>query len=187
MLRQNYVQCVRVLSPLVAVAALTVVVHGAQESPFGTRHDPRAPSRLTVAFSADAGPIVPGRSLTLRLAMTPAAGIHVYAPGNPDYIPVSITLQLPAGVQADPAVYPPGEDYVFGELKEIVKVYSRPFEVRQRITVTRAAARAAGSALTIDGSVRYQACTDKVCFPPATAPVSLTVPIASAQGKAAPR
>ena len=138
-----------------------------------------------MALSVDGAPVVPGRSVTLRLAMTPAAGIHVYAPGNPDYIPVSVTLQLPAGVQADPPVYPPGEDYVFGEPAEIVKVYSRPFEVRQRITVTRAAARTAGSALAIDGSVRYQACTDKVCFPPATAPVSLTVPLGST--KAAPR
>jgi DsbC/DsbD-like thiol-disulfide interchange protein len=187
MLMENDVRCVRLLSSSLAVAALTVVVHASQEPPFGARPDPPAPSRLTVAFSADAASVVPGRSVTLRLAMTPAAGIHVYAPGNADYIPVSVTLELPAGVQADPAVYPPGEDYVFGELKEIVKVYTRPFEVRQRITVTRAAARAAGSALTIDGSVRYQACTDKVCFPPATAPVSLTVPIASAQGKAAPR
>jgi DsbC/DsbD-like thiol-disulfide interchange protein len=185
MLSQNYLGPVCAV-PFLTVAALTVA-YASQQPPFGARPDPRAPSRLTVAFSADAASVVPGRSMTLRLAMTPAAGIHVYAPGNPDYIPVSVTLQLPAGVQADPAVYPPGEDYVFGELKEIVKVYSRPFEVRQRITVTRAATRAAGSALTIEGSVRYQACTDKVCFPPATAPVSLTVPIASAQGKAAPR
>ena len=183
---QHDVIFVRVLSPFVAAAALTVAVSAAQDAPLGAR-PPRAPSRLTVALSAEGAPIVPGRPVTLRLAMTPAAGIHVYAPGNPDYIPVGVTLQLPAGVQADPAVYPPGEDYVFGELKEIVKVYGRPFEVRQRITVTRAAARAAGSALTIDGWVRYQACTDKVCFPPATTPVSLTVPIASAAAKGSPR
>jgi DsbC/DsbD-like thiol-disulfide interchange protein len=185
MLSQNYLGPVCAV-PFLTVAALTVA-YAAQEPPFGPRPDSRAPSRLAIAFSADAAPIAAGRPVTLRLAMTPAAGIHVYAPGNPDYIPVSVTLQLPAGVQADPAVYPPGEDYVFGELKEIVKVYSRPFEVRQRITVTRAAARAAGSALTIDGSVRYQACTDKVCFPPATAPVSLRVPIASAPGNATAR
>jgi len=178
---------VRALAPFTVLAALTVVIQAIQEPPFGARPDARASSRLTVAFSTDAASIAPGRPVMLRLAMTPAPGIHVYAPGNPDYIPVSVTLQLPAGVHADPAVYPPGEDYVFGELKEIVKVYTRPFEVRQRITVTRAAARSAGSALTIDGSVRYQACTDKVCFPPATAPVSLMVPIASAQGKPAPR
>jgi DsbC/DsbD-like thiol-disulfide interchange protein len=186
MLMDNPVRCLRALAPFTAAAALTVVTYATQEPPFA-RPEPRAPSRLTVAFSTDAAPVVPGRSVTLRLVMTPAPGIHVYAPGNPDYIPVSVTLRLPAGVHADPAVYPPGEDYVFGELKEIVKAYTRPFEVRQRITVTRAAARSAGSALTIDGSVRYQACTDKVCFPPATASVSLTVPIASAQGKAAPR
>jgi DsbC/DsbD-like thiol-disulfide interchange protein len=187
MLMDYLVRCVRTLAPFTAVATLTVVTHAIQEPPFGARPDPRASSRLTVAFSTDAASIAPGRSVTLRLAMTPAPGIHVYAPGNSDYIPVSVTLQLPAGVHADPAIYPPGEDYAFGELKEIVKVYTRPFEVRQRITLTRAAARSVGSALTIDGSVRYQACTDKVCFPPATAPVSLTIPLASAQGKPAPR
>jgi DsbC/DsbD-like thiol-disulfide interchange protein len=178
---------VRVLPWFVAASAMTVAARAAQAPLFESKTDPRPASRLSVTLSADAATILPGRPTTVRLAMVPAAGIHVYAPGNPDYIPVTVTLRLPSGVQAQPAVYPPGEDYVFGELKEIVKVYSRPFEVRQRITVTRAAARTAGSALTIEGSVRYQACNDKVCFPPATAPVSLTLPIASAASNAPPR
>ena len=72
----------------------------------------------------------------------------------------------------------PGEDYVFGELKETVKVYSRAFQVRQQVVVNRAAAKTAGGSLTIAGSVRYQACDDKVCFPPASAPVSIMLPIA---------
>jgi DsbC/DsbD-like thiol-disulfide interchange protein len=176
---------VRVVPWFVAASALATAARPAQ-APFEPKTDLRAPSRLSVTMSADAAAIVPGRPTTVRLAMVPAAGIHVYAPGNADYIPVSVTLRLPADVQTQPAVYPPGEDYVFGELKEIVKVYSRPFEVRQRITVTRAAARAAGTAITIDGSVRYQACTDKVCFPPATAPVSLTLPIASGPTRTSP-
>jgi DsbC/DsbD-like thiol-disulfide interchange protein len=183
---QSSARLVHVMSPFIAAAGLMAAGQGAPAPPFA-QPDPRAPSRLAVAVSADAASIVPGRPLTLRFALRPAAGIHVYAPGNPDYIPVSVTLQLPKGVQADRAVYPPGEDYEFGELKEIVQVYSHPFEVRQRITVTRAAARAAGTALTIEGSVRYQACTDKVCFPPATAPVSLKLPIAFAPATAAPR
>ena len=111
--------------------------------------------------------------------MRPAPGIHVYAPGNPRYIPVSVTITVPPGVQLHAAVYPQGEDYVFGELKETVKVYSRPFQVRQQIVVSRDAAKAAGVAMTIGGSVRYQACDDKVCFPPATAPVTITLPIAT--------
>ena len=79
--------------------------------------------------------------------MRPAPGIHVYAPGNAGYIPVSVTLTVPAGVQVHPAVYPSGEDYVFGDLKEIVKVYSRAFQVRQQIVVSREAAKAAGASI----------------------------------------
>ena len=111
--------------------------------------------------------------------MVPAAGIHVYAPGNPDYIPVSVTLAAQAGLQAQPPVYPPAEKYVFGELKETVKVYNRPFQVRQQIVIGRAAAKAAGTSVTIAGSVRFQACDDKVCFPPATLPVSITLPVSA--------
>jgi len=164
------------ISCLVAAAA----ARAAQAPLFAPNADPRAPARLSVALTADATVIVPGRKTMLRLDMVPAPGIHVYAPGNPDYIPVSVTLTAPAGVQLQSAIYPPGQDYAFGELKETVKVYSRAFQVRQQVLVSRAAARAAGASLTIAGSVRYQACDDKVCFPPATAPVSLSLPIAAA-------
>ena len=136
-------------------------------------------SRLTVAASADATAVVPGRPIVLRFDMVPATGIHVYAPGNPDYIPVSVTLAPQAGLQAQPPVYPPAEKYLFGELKETVKVYNRPFQVRQQIVIGRAAAKAAGASITIAGSVRFQACDDKVCFPPATLPVSITLPVSA--------
>ena len=79
--------------------------------------------------------------------MRPAPGIHVYAPGNTGYIPVSVTLTAPAGVQVHAAVYPSGEDYVFGELKETVKVYSRAFQVRQQVVVSRDAAKTAGGSI----------------------------------------
>jgi DsbC/DsbD-like thiol-disulfide interchange protein len=173
----------RVLDSLVlSVFALLLAgtVRAAQGPVFEPEASARAPARLAVAMTTEAPAGLPGRPITLRLDMLPATGIHVYAPGNPDYIPVSVTLSAPAGVQVQRPVYPAGEDYVFGELKEIVKVYSRAFQVRQQIVVTPAAAKAAGGSLTIAGTVRYQACDDKVCFPPATVPVSIVLPIAPA-------
>jgi len=166
----------RVLALSLAPAILFPGTVGSQEPLFRANQESRTPARLTVAMTADPPAVVPGRPVTLHIDMTPAQGIHVYAPGNPDYIPVSLTLTPPAGVQLQPPIYPPGQDYVFGELKEIVKVYSRAFQVRQSVVVTRAAAKA--GSITLAGSVRYQACDDKVCFPPATAPVSVTLPIA---------
>ena len=167
----------RVVALSLAPAILFPATAGSQEPLFRPNQDLRAPARLTVAMTADPVAIVPGRPVTLHIDMTPAQGIHVYAPGNAYYIPVSVTLTPPAGVQVQPPIYPPGQDYVFGELKEMVKVYSRPFQVRQSVVVTRAAAKA--GSITLAGAVRYQACDDKVCFPPATTPVSLTLPIAA--------
>lgn len=162
------------------VLILSAVAHGAQAPLFGPAASPGTPpARLDVAITAGTAAIVPGRPVSLSLDMRPAPGIHVYAPGNAGYIPVSVTLTVPAGVQVHPAVYPAGEDYVFGDLKEIVKVYSRAFQVRQQIVVSREAAKAAGASMEIGGSVRYQACDDKVCFPPATAPISIRLPIAA--------
>jgi DsbC/DsbD-like thiol-disulfide interchange protein len=169
---------VRILAVLVGALIVAGTAPGAQAPLFEPEGSKRGPARLAVAISADTPAVVPGRPVTLRLDMLPAPGIHVYAPGNSDYIPISVTLIAPAGVQVHAPVYPAGEDYVFGELKETVKVYSRAFQVRQPVVVTRAAAKAAGGSLTIAGSVRYQACDDRVCFPPATVPVSVVLPIA---------
>jgi thioredoxin:protein disulfide reductase len=163
------------------------VARGSQDPLFGPAADRGTPSRLAVAITADGASVVPGRPTMLHVDMVPAPGIHVYAPGNPGYIPISLTLTPQPGVQVRPALYPTGEDYVFGELEETVKVYSRAFQVRQQVVVSRDAARAAGASITIAGSVRYQACDDKVCFPPATAPVSITLPIAARTTGVAPR
>jgi DsbC/DsbD-like thiol-disulfide interchange protein len=157
---------------------LNDVTRGFQDPLFGPA-DRRTPARLAVAVAADTAAVVPGRPTMLQIDMVPSPGIHVYAPGNPGYIPVSVTVTAPAGVQVRPALYPAGEDYVFGELKERVKVYSRAFQVRQQVVVSREAAKTAGASISLGGSVRYQACDDKVCFPPATVPISITLPIAT--------
>jgi DsbC/DsbD-like thiol-disulfide interchange protein len=181
--RQHILPILRVPA---AVLMLSVAAHASQAPLFGPAVNPQTPARLDVAIRASTAAIVPGRPTVLSLEMRPAPGIHVYAPGNAGYIPVAVTLTVPTGVQVHAAVYPKGEDYVFGELQETVKVYSRAFEVRQQIVVSRDAARAAGASMTIGGSVRYQACDDKVCFPPATAPVTITLPIATRSPTRAP-
>jgi thioredoxin:protein disulfide reductase len=162
-----------------AMLILSHVARAFQDPLFGPTADRRTPARLAVAVTADTAAVVPGRPTMLQVDMVPPPGIHVYAPGNPGYIPVSLTVTALPGVQVRPALYPAGEDYVFGELKERVKVYSRAFQVRQQVVVSREAARTAGASITFGGSVRYQACDDKVCFPPASVPISITLPIAA--------
>jgi hypothetical protein len=100
--------------------------------------------------------------------MTPITAVHVYAPGNPNYIPVAVEVAPTTGVKPDPAVFPPGEDLFFGPLKEAVKVYSGPFVVKLPLSIDPKVVKTAET--IVRGKVSYQACDDRVCFPPQSAP-----------------
>jgi DsbC/DsbD-like thiol-disulfide interchange protein len=151
-----------------AIAAVMVAVTAQAAQP-PLQFDPKTPQR--VAVSARLERQQPSGTTTLVLDSTPQPGVHVYAPGNPSYIPVSVHVEPIAGVRPGTARFPKGEPLVFGELKEIVEVYSRPFTIRQPLVATAGARQPA----TVTGYVRYQACDDRVCFPPANAPFTATL------------
>jgi DsbC/DsbD-like thiol-disulfide interchange protein len=137
----------------------------------------KAPPRLAVAVEPPDSPVAPGERFALSVRIVPNPGIHVYAPGNPDNIPVSVSLTPPPGLAADPAKFPKAEDFFFGPLAETLKVYTKPFVVTVPMRVDAGVARAHDVALS--GAVRYQACDDRVCFPPQSAPFETRIPLRS--------
>jgi hypothetical protein len=155
---------VDVIHPLV-ITLLVVVGQGTTD---GLPFDMKAPERVTIAARLE--PSRSGNAPTLVIEATPRPGIHVYAPGNPSYIPVSVHVDETAGVRPGKAIFPPGEPYVFGQPEEIVRVYSRPFTIRQPLTAPAGAPPPA----VITGRVRYQACDNRICFPPIDAPFTAT-------------
>jgi hypothetical protein len=54
-----------------------------------------------------------------------------------------------------------------------VPVFSAPFRLVQDVTIGRAVKP--GQSLTLTGVLKYQACDDKICFNPVSAPLSWTV------------
>jgi hypothetical protein len=62
-----------------------------------------------------------------------------------------------------------------------VPVYQKPFRLIQEVllegTTPAQAALRDQQSLTLTGLVEYQACDDKVCFNPATVPVTWTLPL----------
>jgi len=139
----------------------------------------KAPQRLSVAVDGPAKPVAPGEHFALSVRIVPNPGIHVYAPGNPDNIPVSISVTPPAGLTAEPAKFPKPEDFFFGPTAETLKVFTKPFVVSVPMSVeSGAAAKTAGEAI-VTGTVRYQACNDRVCFPPQSAPFEARVALSS--------
>lgn len=135
---------------------------------------------LTVTMSVSDAAVAPGTRLPLLIDIAPKPKMHVYAPGQKDYIPVSITLRDDPAVRAHSPVFPKAEKYFFAPLKETQLVYSKPFRIVQEVTVAltpavRDQARTPGASLTIGGTLRYQACDDAICYMPKELPVSWTV------------
>ncbi len=114
-----------------------------------------------------------GAKLALFVDVAPKPGIHVYAPGSNDYIPITVKLTPQAEVKFGKVAYPKSEMMTFADEK--VPVFQKPFRLTQDITLDKSAK--AGSTVTVAGTVNYQACDDRVCYPPESAPVSWTVTV----------
>jgi DsbC/DsbD-like thiol-disulfide interchange protein len=127
---------------------------------------------LTIATSASA-PAGPGAPVSLRIDIAPKPKMHVYAPDKAQpYIPVSLSLKASSAFKAHDPKFPPPEKYFFEALKETQLVYSKPFQIVQDVTPVQ---KPGAGPLTITGTLRYQACDDKVCYPPRNVPVSWVV------------
>ena len=101
--------------------------------------------------------------------------MHVYAPGQKDFIPVSLTLDANDAFKAAAARFPAAETLVVKELGETQLVYRKPFRIVQDVTIAKripgSQGRAGNSTMTVTGTLKYQACDDSICY----APVSVTV------------
>ena len=112
-----------------------------------------------------------GGKLALFVDVAPKPGIHVYAPGSKDYIPITVKLNAQPELKPGKVAYPKSETMTF--LDEKVPVFQKPFRLTQDVTVDKSAK--AGSTVVVSGTVNYQACDDRVCYAPETAPVTWTV------------
>jgi DsbC/DsbD-like thiol-disulfide interchange protein len=143
---------------------------------------PPGPRRVLLDVAArPVAAAAPGDRVTLSLDLTPAPGIHVYAPAVVGYKPLALQVRPPGGVVVRGVTYPPSESYYYAPLKETVAVYQKPFTVVQEVALDaspagRAALRGAAS-VTVQGTLSYQACDDKICYPPRQVPVTWQVPV----------
>ena len=118
-----------------------------------------------------------GGSIVLTLEITPRPRMHVYAPGADDYRIVTMTLAEQPDIRPRPLSYPPSEIYHFEPLSERIPVYQKPFKLALEADIESEAgtASAVRKPVKISGRLEYQACDDKVCFAPASVPLSWTV------------
>jgi cytochrome c biogenesis DsbD-like protein len=139
--------------------------------------------RINLRFAEPA--VTPGAQATLVAEVLPAARMHVYAPGQQNYISVELKLAPSPSYKPAPPAFPAAKSLYLEAIRETVQVYDAPFQITQVVTLAdtadlrrRAAAR---ETLAIAGTFRYQACDDTVCYRPETTPISWKVPLARAK------
>ena len=107
--------------------------------------------------------------------------MHVYAPGADvkGYQVIGFNLDKPDIARVEPVEYPASEIYYFEPLDEYVPVYQEPFTLLQEIVMDGNAETeeimSSLDALTLTGTLEYQACDDAICFLPQSIPVSFTI------------
>jgi len=107
-------------------------------------------------------------SYDLVLSVQPHSGMHVYAPGAKGYNVVSLTFPSVPGVTVKPARFAKPEDYYFAPTKEHVSVYQQTFDIVASAVVP-------ANTSTLDGTLTYQACDDRLCYTPQSLPVSFNL------------
>jgi len=154
------------------VACLLPVVASAQSAP-SLQFRGQRPLHATVAAEPTDLAVQPGAKVSLFINVTPNPNIHVYAPGAKDYIQITVKLDAQPNVKVGKLAYPKSELMTFADEK--VPVFQKPFRLTQDVTVS--GSLKAGSTVPISGKVDYQACDDKVCYAPESAPISWTLTV----------
>jgi hypothetical protein len=137
-------------------------------------------AHLSLVASISDETIAPGSRFSLILDVTPGPSMHVYAPPQQGYRAIALTVTPREDVILHAMTFPETETYHFKPLDERVQVYQRPFRLIQDVTLavtpaTRALASEPDARIRLEGRLEYQACDDKVCYPPQSVPVSWTI------------
>jgi peroxiredoxin len=138
-----------------------------------------ATEQLEVTTYPSEPAVAPGNRFSIALDVQPHNGIHVYAPGAKSYRVIGLTIAPQPFVHALPMKYPASQVYFFKPLNERVPVYQKPFTLVQEVilegTPQAQAAFRGKDSVTVSGTLEYQACDDKICYNPASVPLSWTL------------
>ena len=132
--------------------------------------------RLKLEYWASDSVVHAGNRLALVLEVALKPGMHVYAPGvEGGYIPIEWQMPDSTGWLAHPPSLPASEKLRLPAIQETVPVYQGRFRLTRDLTIGQrqeiGPLVGPQGELVVEGSLRYQACDDKVCYMPETVPL----------------
>lgn len=129
----------------------------------------------TVSLAVGKGKAARGGTTRGFVVMNIPKGLHVNSnrPKSEFAIPTRVTVTA-VGATVGKVSYPPGRSYTFAFSDEPISVYVGRVRFGFNVSVP---ARFRGSSVRVKATVRYQACTDEVCYAPKTKTLTLDVPV----------
>jgi thioredoxin:protein disulfide reductase len=120
-----------------------------------------------------------GGSARAALQVTLPEELHVQSnrPRDPSLIPTVLTIDAPPGVRVGEIVFPAAIDFPQIGQAEPLAVFGSSFAIGARFDL---GAGVPPGPVEIPGTLRYQACDENLCYPPATAPVRWTLNVVGA-------
>lgn len=121
-----------------------------------------------------------GGKAPLNIGLHVNKGFHVNSnkPNDELLMPTSVHLNPPEGIVIANVQYPVGEQLALPFMvNEKLSVYTGNFTVKAEVRIPQSAAL---GTQRVHGEVKYQACDNRQCFPPKTAPMEFDVKIVKA-------
>ena len=113
-------------------------------------------------------------TLTLTVAIKPGFHINAADPGTRDLIPTTLALKGPAGITFGKPQMPAAQTRTLPGIAKPIRVYSGKSIIHVPFTVAPGAHP--GRAI-LGGALKYQGCSDSLCYPPTSAPISAAVTV----------
>ncbi len=131
---------------------------------------------VRIRTSASDAAVYPGNRFTLFVEVEPSPGVHVYGPAvGGGYQRLEVSIDPLPFLTVHPPLYPPASPLILPWTDEALTGYASPARVAVDVSLgTRqelAAVLEAADGLTLTGTLRLQACDDRVCWAPEAIPL----------------
>ena len=135
-----------------------------------------AVSAQTVTGSIGKGTIERGKATRGSVVLNIPGGLHVNSsrPASEFAIATVVKVSGASGIRVTGLTYPKGKNRKFAFSENTINVYEGRVSFPFTVTVP---ASFKGKTIRVTASVRYQACTDEVCYPPKTKNITLTAAV----------
>lgn len=130
----------------------------------GSAHTTTDTKHLRLSSASSTDHVRTGQRIALTLDIDLKPGMHVYAPGvEGGYIPIEWKMD-----GAHEMVAPPSKKLHLDAIDETVPVYEGSFRLIRDVTIPKSTKP---GDLTLEGTFRYQACDDRMCYVPQNVPL----------------